>query len=127
MAPATRPTAATRILGALTAGYGLNELLRPQHLAKAAHLGDPRNASPAVRTLGAGLGLRDIVSGAAMALAPAGRMLDTAVAARVAFDVTDAVAFAIGSPGAKTKVKVAGVALGWAALCGTSRAWTRRS
>lgn len=112
-----------RLLGAGTAAYGLNELLRPQHLAKAARLTDPPVASPPVRVLGAVLGLRDIASGLAMVAATAGRPLRTAIAARVAFDTGDCVAFALASPGRDTELKVAGSTLGWASLCALSSRW----
>lgn len=116
----------TRVLGAATTAYGTNELLRPQHLAKAVNLGNPDVASPAVRVLGAVLGVRDIASGIAMMAAPVGRPLQAAIAARVAFDVGDCIAFVIGSPGAATKAKVAGITLGWAALCASSAEWAGR-
>lgn len=121
------PAVLPRVLGAATAAYGANELLRPQHLAKAANLGNPHQASPAVRVLGAVLGLRDIASGIAMMAAPAGRPLQAAIAARVAFDVGDCVAFTIGSPGRDTKAKVAGITLGWASLCAVSAKWAGRA
>lgn len=117
----------TRVLGAATAAYGANELLRPQHLAKAANLGDPHQASPPVQVLGAVLGVRDIDSGIAMMAAPAGRPLQAAIAARVAFDVGDCIGFTIGSPGSRTKAKVAGITLGWATLCGISAKWAGRT
>lgn len=68
-----------RILGAVTAGYELNELLRPAHLAKAARLTEPPVSTPPVRVLGAVLGLRDIVSGVAILTVPAGPPLRAAL------------------------------------------------
>ncbi|MGN5238833.1 MULTISPECIES: hypothetical protein [unclassified Rhodococcus (in: high G+C Gram-positive bacteria)] len=106
-----------RIVGLLTAAYGAYTALRPASLVHAAELeargsGETRTG----RALGIALGARDVLSGLSMMLATPGAPLRSAVAARVAFDLGDVVAFGIASP-PSAKAKVMGVAAGWAAVC----------
>jgi hypothetical protein len=70
------------------------------------------------------LGARDVLSGLAMTLAPAGRALRAAMLFRIASDATDAVAFGINAPTAQLKAKAAGIALGYAALNALSLRWS---
>lgn len=106
---------AVRILGALTAGYGLFELTRPATIARQAGLDA---SAPALRILTGTLGVRDIVSGSAMFAARTPRGRSAAVTARVLFDLGDAVLFAALLPDGARKAKVAAVAGGWGGLCG---------
>ena len=65
-----------RALGAVTAAYGVYTLARPHSLARVAGMLTPeRPASTATRNLGWAIGARDLVSGTAMMLAPAGPAL----------------------------------------------------
>ncbi len=75
-----------------------------------------------VGTVIAALGTRDVASGLAMALAlvPAGKPLQTALAVRVVADLSDAVIFGVGIPGTSRAWRIAGFAAAWGALCAAS-------
>jgi hypothetical protein len=109
-----------RLLGALTLAYGAAVAARPQVLTKPAGLETAAGPSPRVRRVARAIGMRDVLSGAAMVLAPAGRPLQRAVAVRVACDLGDVIGFGLGSPGARSKAKAVGAAAGWALLCASS-------
>jgi hypothetical protein len=109
-----------RVLGALTLAYGAAVAARPRVLTKPAGLETAARPSPRARRVARAIGTRDVASGAAMLLAPAGRPLQRAVAVRVACDLGDVVGFGIGSPGARNKVKAVGAAAAWALLCASS-------
>lgn len=110
-----------RVLGALTAAYSVVIAVRPEVLARPCGLVEADgSASPGVRTLVAGIGVRDIAIGTAMVLAPPGPALRTAVAARVASDTADALVFGTRLPDRRAVPKVVGFALFWAALCAVS-------
>ena len=112
-----RSAAVPRVLGALTAAYGMYTLARPHSLARAAGLVTPgRPASSSTRTLGWVIGARDLVSGAAVMLAPSGVALRTALAVRVACDAGDAIGFGVAVP-ASSRAKVIAVAAGWGLIC----------
>jgi hypothetical protein len=108
------------LLGALTLAYGAAVAVRPRLLTRPAGLETETQPSPRARRTARTIGIRDVVSGASMLLAPAGPALQRAVAARVACDVGDVVGFGIGSPGARNKAKAVGAAAGWALLCASS-------
>lgn len=102
---------ATRVYGALTTAYGLYALGRPQHLSR--QLGvNPQTAS----RLGRALGLRDLASGLAIALAPTPDAVRGGLVARTTFDSLDAVGFGVLAPTADGGRKAAGVAAVWGAL-----------
>lgn len=112
-----RTTMVPRVLGTLTAAYGAYTLARPQSLARVAGLLTPdRPASRATRNLGWAIGARDLVSGAAMMLAPPGAPLRAALAARVACDAGDAIGFGVSVP-RSSRANVIAVAAGWGAIC----------
>lgn len=109
-----------RALGALTAAYGVYTLARPHSLARLAGLSTrARPASTATRNLGWAIGARDLVSGTAMMLAPAGPGLRAALALRVACDAGDAIGFGIAVP-PSSRAKVIAVAAGWGAICASA-------
>lgn len=109
-----------RTLGLLTFCYGAYTAARPGSLIHASEL-ESRAAPPSRtgRALGILVGARDVISGAAMMLTPPGRARQTAVAARVACDLTDVVAFGLAVP-STARAKVMSVAAGWGLLCATS-------
>jgi hypothetical protein len=109
-----------RLLGALTLAYGATVAARPTALTRPAGLETAARPSPRAHRVARAIGLRDVVSGAAMVLAPAGPPLQRAVAVRVACDLGDVVGFGLGSPGAGNKAKAVGAAAGWALLCASS-------
>jgi hypothetical protein len=109
-----------RVLGALTAAYGAYTLARPHSLARVAGLVTPeRPASRATRNLGWAIGGRDLASGAAIMLAPAGAALRTALAVRVACDAGDAIGFGVAVP-RSSRAKVIAVAAGWGLICASA-------
>jgi hypothetical protein len=115
-----------RVLGAITAAYSIVIALRPEVLARPCGLVDADGtASPGVRTLVGGIGVRDIAIGGAMVLAPRGPALRAAVAARAFSDAADAVVFGLQLPQESQRPKIAAFALFWAALCALSGRWAR--
>jgi hypothetical protein len=122
-----RSAAIPRVLGALTAAYGAYTLARPHSLARVAGLVTPdRPPSRAMRNLGWAIGGRDLLSGAAMMLAPPGTALRTALAVRVACDAGDAIGFGVAVP-ASSRAKVITVAAGWGLICAAAFPATGRS
>ncbi len=111
------PTA-TRVLGALTAGYSVALAAQPKVLAKPLKLTRiDGSVDPTVAMLCRGLAVRDTASGLAMLFAPEGTPLKTATVIRAASDIGDAVVFGIGlaDPGARKKT-IAFASL-WGLLC----------
>ena len=101
-----------RALGAATAAYSAVVIAKPEVLTTPTGLGD----SPASRTLGTAVGVRDLASGLAVAFAPSGLPLRLALLVRVAMDIGDSIVLGAAAPDKATRTKVVGVALGWAAL-----------
>ena len=115
--------ALTRVLGAATAAYSATIIAAPGVLAKPCGLTTREGGvTAAVRTLIAGIGARDAAIGLAMLLAPEGKPLQVALAARVASDAADAIVFGTTLPDRSARKKVAAFAAGWAALCAASAA-----
>ena len=108
-----------RVLGLLTLGYGAYTAARPESLIRAAGLTDEPSNCRSGRVLGTVIGVRDLLSGIAMLVAPAGRPLQAAVVARVACDLSDMAGFGLAGP-PRTRAKVAGIAAGWGLLCASS-------
>ncbi|MFC0431971.1 hypothetical protein [Kutzneria buriramensis] len=110
-----------RLLGALTAAYGVGLIARPQLLAEPCGLVDADGRlSDGVAVLSRALGARDAVSGLAMAVAPAGPALRLAIAVRVGCDLADAVGLGLTLPSRRARQKAATVAGLWGALCAAS-------
>ncbi|MEJ2886922.1 hypothetical protein [Actinomycetospora aeridis] len=107
-----------RLLGVATAGYSVAIIANPSLFAKPTGLQAEGAPLPTATAIGVrALGGRDLASGLAMALAPAGKALRTAVAVRVGSDVVDLVLLGTSLPDQKYRAKAAGVAAGWGALC----------
>lgn len=110
-----------RILGAATAAYGVAALVRPRILARPVGMVEPDGSlGPGIRVAAGLIGVRDVVAGGAMALAPAGPPLRAAIVARAVFDAGDALLFGTLSPTPDARRKAAAVAGGWSALCALS-------
>ncbi|MET9637196.1 hypothetical protein ABZY83_12360 [Streptomyces virginiae] len=109
-------TAAAKIMGAATLGYGIAVARRPAVLARPCGLSDQGSSALLIRALG----VRDAALGAAMVLAPSGLALRTAVLCRIAADAGDALLFGTFLARGTERAKAASVALAWGALCG----WT---
>ncbi|MFG2621167.1 hypothetical protein ACGFXC_26475 [Streptomyces sp. NPDC048507] len=108
-------TAAARILGAATFGYGAAILWRPTWLTGPCRLPDGAAQAALTRAIGS----RDALIGAAMLVAPPSA-LRAVVATRTAVDFGDALVFGSSLPSRPARAKAAAVALTWACLC----AWT---
>ncbi|HEX2587587.1 MAG TPA: hypothetical protein VHL51_04930 [Gaiellales bacterium] len=109
-----------RIVGLLTAIYGVSAIVRPDVISRHGELASPEDARSGVHLLSVTVGIRDVVSGAAIMVAPAGGVLLGALGARVALDTGDAVAFGRLLPTPRARRKVAAIALGWAAVAALS-------
>ena len=110
----------SRVLGVSTIAFGALEFAKPDLWAAPTGITGP---SPAMRTWHQTLGARDVLSGLAMAVAPAGPALRAATLFRIVSDTTDALAFGLNAPDARRKAKAVGAALGYAALNGLSLRW----
>lgn len=111
------PSVATVLMGALTAAYGLLEVLNPGILAKQTKMAGPHPLITAkLAKVSRVMGIRDIVSGTALALArtPVQRRVATAV--RVACDLTDGIALTVSLPSPAPKAKILSITGGWAVL-----------
>lgn len=109
-----------RIVGVLTALYGISAVLKPDVISRHGELANPGDLRSGVFLLSVIVGVRDLVSGIAIVAAPAGGVLLAALGARVAFDAGDAVAFGRLLPTPAARRKVAAVALGWGAISALS-------
>lgn len=109
-----------RLVGVLTLLYGISALVTPRPIARHVELDDPASPGPATRLLSGTVGVRDIVSGIAIVLAPAGAALAAALGARVAFDAGDALLFGRLSPTSRARRKVAAIAAGWGLVAASS-------
>lgn len=109
-------TAAARVMGAATLGYGVAVAWRPGLLARPCGLPEQGSSALLIRALG----VRDAVIGAAMVTVPDGAALRAAVLCRVAVDAGDALLFGTFLAHGAERAKAASAALVWGALCG----WT---
>jgi hypothetical protein len=109
-----------RIVGILTAVYGVSAVFMPGVIGRHGGYRGWESLESGVRLLSAVVGVRDIVSGVAIVAAPRGDTLLAALAARVAFDVSDCVAFGRLLPAPPARRKVAAVAGAWGALAAVS-------
>jgi hypothetical protein len=112
-----------RLLGLATAAYGAAITARPELLLKPSGLPhDEQNLHTFTRTLG----IRDLASGVAMAVAPGRKAMRVAIGVRVASDVGDLVVLGRAMAGRPEQKKIVAVAGGWGLLCALSALTTRR-
>lgn len=110
-----------RALGVATAGYSVAIIANPSLFAKPTALQAEGAPLPTATAIGIrALGGRDLASGLAMALAPAGDALRTAVAVRTGSDLVDLVLLGTSLPDRTARAKAVGVAAAWGTLCGLS-------
>lgn len=120
---AEMPDAMPRVLGAATAAYSVAIMVRPVLLAKPCGLTDADGTVPVgTALLIRAMGARDAAIGTAMLLAPDARSLRTATACRVTADLSDAALFGTALTGWSRRLKVAGAAVAWGALCAAAAA-----
>lgn len=110
-----------RALGVATAGYSVAIIANPSLFAKPTKLQADGAPLPTATAIGVrALGGRDLASGLAMALAPSGKALRTAIAVRVGADLADLVVLGTSLPDKQARAKAVGVAALWGTLCGLS-------
>ncbi|MBP2365234.1 hypothetical protein [Pseudonocardia parietis] len=110
-----------RLLGAATAAYGAAITARPDLLLRPVKLlADGERAEPGHKALTMAIGGRDVVSGLAMLLVPAGTPLKAAIAVRVGADVADLTVLGSQLPDRDAREKATMVAAGWGAICALS-------
>ena len=104
---------APRLLGAGTVAFGGLVLARPETLRVLCDVEDAR----ALRLLAGVVGVRDVVTGVALAAAPRGRPLRMVLLARVVLDAADGAVFGAlaRSPAKRRLARTAG--LGVAGIC----------
>jgi hypothetical protein len=103
----------SRAMSVATAGYGVFALLRPRHLGTA--LTKDPVARAGFDTLALTYGARDLTVSTLGLLGRSERTVATAMAIRIAFDVSDGVILSSRADRA-ARGKVLGVTLGWATL-----------
>ncbi len=110
-----------RLLGAATAAYSVAIIAKPELFCRPTGLaGDTESPDTSQKVLTRAIGGRDLASGLAMALAPAGWPLKTAIGVRVGADIADLVVLGAGLPDQDSREKATMVAAGWGALCALS-------
>lgn len=110
-----------RALGVATAGYSVAIIANPSLFAKPTKLQADGAPLPTATAIGVrALGGRDLASGLAMAFAPSGKALRTAIAVRVGADLADLVVLGTSLPDKQARAKAVGVATLWGTLCGLS-------
>jgi uncharacterized protein DUF4267 len=109
-----------RALGVATALYGVAITARPELLLKPSGMLRGDKPEPEQETFVRTLGVRDVASGIAMAVAPGRTAMRTAIAVRVASDLGDLVVLGQALRGKPERTKVMAVAGGWGALCALS-------
>jgi len=110
-----------RLLGVATAGYSVAIIVKPElFLEPIGLIEESGSPSDGQKVITRAIGGRDLATGVAMAVAPAGNPLRTAIAVRVGADVVDLVALGSGLPDQESREKATMVAAGWGALCALS-------
>ena len=110
-----------RLLGAATAAYSVAITARPELFLKPTKLvAEGERPTSGQRALTMAIGGRDLASGLAMLLAPAGAPLKTAIAVRVGADVADLAVLGSQLPDRDAREKATMVAAGWGAVCALS-------
>ena len=110
-----------RLLGAATAAYSVAIIAKPELFCRPTGLvGEDETPSDSQKVLTRAIGGRDLASGIAMVLAPAGWPLRTAIGVRVGADIADLVVLGTGLPDQDSREKATMVAAGWGALCALS-------
>lgn len=106
-----------RLVGAVTAVYGIAVAARPGLLARPSGLVDRAGrTAPATAISLRPLAWRDAANGIAMAVAPEGAPLKAAALLRIASDFGDAVLLGATLPERDKRLKAVAVSVGWGAL-----------
>lgn len=114
---------ASRLLSTASLAYGVYAAARPRHLGRAMH------ATPGSEEtwdkVAYGYALRDVPISLAGILGPASAV-ETAMKARIASDLLDALSLGVVANDGRTRGKILGITLGWAALNAAALTWDRR-
>lgn len=105
---------ASRVTAVASAAYGAYCLAKPQHLGQA--LKADLSEMPAYRDLAYTYGGRDLAISLAAITGRTPDVVRTAVALRVAMDVTDCLTLSSTTEDSGLRKKVVAITLGWAAL-----------
>jgi hypothetical protein len=111
-----------RLLGLATAAYGAAITVKPELLLKPS--GMPQD-EPDLHTFTRTLGIRDLASGVAMAVAPTRKAMRVAIGVRVVSDAGDLVVLGRAMAGKPEQKKIIAIAGGWGLLCALSALATR--
>lgn len=111
---------ASRFMHALTAGYGVFALAKPEHLSNAMNADADERVG--YDTLARAYGIRDLPI-SALGIFGSARGVQWATRARLAGDFADCATLAVQAPDGKVRAKVMGVTLGWAALNYAAYRW----
>ena len=104
----------SKLVSALTLGYGVYALVRPRHLGRQMEV--PAHEVPVYDQMARTYGGRDLaISGLALA-ARAPTLVSVAMALRIAGDVTDAAVLGAAAPNGQVRTKMLSATLGWATL-----------
>lgn len=103
----------SKLISALTAGYGVFALVRPRHLADGIQA--PAAQAPALDQMARTYAGRDLAISALALSSGNPAVVSAAMALRIAGDLSDAAVLGT-STRASVRAKVLGVTLGWAAL-----------
>ena len=110
-----------RLLGAATAAYSVAIIAKPELFCRPTGLvSGSETPTDSQKVLTRAIGGRDLASGLAMAFAPAGWPLKTAIGVRVGADVADLVVLGAGLPDQDGREKATMAAAAWGALCALS-------
>ena len=114
---------ASRLLSTASLAYGVYAAVRPRHLGRA------MNAAPGSAEtwdkVAYGYALRDVPISLTAILGPAAAV-ETAMKARIASDLADALSLGVVARDGGTRGRILGITLGWAALNAAALAWDRR-
>jgi hypothetical protein len=114
MSPDRIPMFWSKLVSALTLGYGVFALLKPRHLGR--QMEAPAHEVSVYDQMARTYGGRDLaISGLALA-SRAPTLVSAAMALRVAGDLTDAAVLGAAAPNAQVRTKMLAATLGWATL-----------
>jgi hypothetical protein len=104
----------SKLVSALTLGYGVFALIKPRHLGRQMEV--PVHEVSGYDQMARTYGGRDLaISGLAL-VSPAPALVSAAMLLRLAGDLTDAAVLGSAAPNGKVRTKMLSATLGWATL-----------
>jgi len=104
----------SRGVSALTLGYAVFSLVKPEHLGRA--MDSDAFEQPTYDKIAKAYGVRDVAIGGLGLLGPSPKAVQVAMGLRIVGDLADAVVLGSRAPDNKVRAKVLAVTLGYAAL-----------